>query len=261
METRKDAAFLITEFSMRHMRFDTRHFCDGSAGKLHTSFGYIVKGCDTLTTEHLTLELREGSFFYLPEGIRYRSEWKGSPSIEYYMLHMTFAREEERKFEPSRIEALSGPEMQERISRIEQGLSGGEGDQFGALAALYRLVSEALPHLNPWEEPKSSPALQKAVEYLKENYNRDFSMAELAKYCFLSESRLYHLFDRELKISPLRLRNEIRVNRAVAMLRAKETSVGEILAETGFSSEAYFRKIFKEQTGMTLSEYVRMLRK
>ncbi|MBQ7171111.1 MAG: helix-turn-helix transcriptional regulator [Clostridia bacterium] len=261
METKKDAAFLITEFSVRHMKFDTRHLCDGSAGKLHTSFGYIVKGCDTLTTEHLTLELKEGSFFYLPDGIRYRSEWKGSPSIEYYMLHMTFAKGDDRKFEPAEIAPLSGPETLAVISRIEEGLSGGEGEQFGALSSLYRLVARAFPYLKPWEKPEGSPALKKAVEYLKENYARDFSMAELAGHCFLSESRLYHLFDKELKISPLRLRNEIRVNRAMAMLRTGEVSLREILAETGFSSEAYFRKIFKEQTGMTLSEYVRMLQK
>ncbi len=241
------------------MTFDSQHFCDGSAGKIHTSFGYVVRGSTHITTGNVSLDLAEGSFFFLPEGIRYRSEWVGAPRIEYYMLHMLLTPQEKQKYMPSEIKALSGQETLQIIRRIEAELKAGGVEQFSAVGRLYALCASAIPLLTPWKDHHDNPALSKAIEYIKENFDRDFTMAELAKHCFLSESRLYHLFKDELNTSPLQLRNEIRVNKAVSMIKLGRNNTRDILIETGFSSASYFRKIFKEQTGMSFSEYDKLM--
>ena len=49
----------------------------------------------------------------------------------------------------------------------------------------------------------------------------------------------------------LRFKNQIKVNRAVNMLKYTSASVEEISTELGFANAAYFRKIFKSHTGKT----------
>lgn len=261
MENRENAALLVTELMLRHMTFGAQHFCDGSAGKIHTSFGYVVSGSTHITIDALSLDLREGSFFFLPAGIHYRSEWTGAPKIEYYMLHMTLTQNYLQNYMPAKIEALSGHDTLKTIKDIECGLTADEAGQLAAMERFYRLFSKAFPHLTEWTEHHKNPVISKAVDYIRENIDRDMPMAELARTCFLSESRLYHIFKKELGISPLQLRNELRINQAISMMKGGHSSTEDILIKTGFSSAAYFRKIFKEQTGMTPSEYEKLIKK
>ena len=81
--------------------------------------------------------------------------------------------------------------------------------------------------------------------------------SELAKACYVSESRLYHLFRAEMHKSPIEYKNEMKVLRSIEYLKNGYTSVEEISALLGFRSAAYFRRLFKKITGMTPSEYRR----
>ncbi|MBQ7604526.1 MAG: helix-turn-helix transcriptional regulator [Clostridia bacterium] len=260
MEYRYDANSLITGFSLRHMIFDSRHFCDGSAGKIHNSFGYVVRGTTCITTTDITLELREGSFFFLPEGIRYRSNWNGMPKIEYYMLHMTWSDAEKMQFLPKEIPELSGPETLGILRRMEDLLNfGDERNCFEAMSLLNHLHTLALPYLVRAKKGRDT-VLTRAIAYIKNNLSDDFKMSDLARHCYVSESHLYHLFHDELNSSPLKIRNELRVMKAMTMIKNGETDLHEILAETGFSSASYFRKVFVEQAGMTMQQYRKIVR-
>ena len=257
MERRSEAFLPFSGFTLRHMRFDTSHFCDGSAGVRHPSFGFVIGGRDTLVVEEETIKLGENGFFFLPEGARYRSHWTGDPHIEYVMIHLEAERNGVFERAPAAVPALSVPETGETLARVEKGLSGSEGDKLEAASLLFSLLSGALEALPARSRRPLSPPVEKAVAYLRENYWKEICMRDLAAHCFISESRLYHLFEKELRVTPLNLRNELRVDRAAAMLRRGVRSVNELLAATGFTSESHLRRLFREQTGMTLSDYRR----
>ena len=261
MERRSDLFLPFTGFSLRHMRFDTSHFCDGSAGIRHPSFGYVIGGRDTLVVEEETILLEENGFFFLPEGARYRSHWAGEPRIEYLMIHLEAERSGTFERVPARIPALSTPETGETLFRVEKALSGTDTDKLEAASLLFALLSRALADLPVRPRRALSPPVEKAVSFLRENYYKEICMRDLAAHCFISESRLFHLFEKELHITPLNLRNEMRVDRAAALLRGGVKSVNELLAATGFTSESHLRRLFREQTGMTLSDYRRAFEK
>jgi AraC-like DNA-binding protein len=48
----------------------------------------------------------------------------------------------------------------------------------------------------------------------------------------------------------------IRLNRAAELLRAKTDNITQIAYETGFNSLSWFAKAFKEQYGVTPSQYM-----
>ena len=99
------------------------------------------------------------------------------------------------------------------------------------------------------------PTLQKAIEYITNNWDSKFSVADLAKKCCVSESTLYHLFQKNLGQSPVRFLNSIKINVAIEYLENTNYSVSTVSRLVGFNSENHFRKIFTELTGTTPLKY------
>ena len=93
--------------------------------------------------------------------------------------------------------------------------------------------------------------LQKAIEYITENWNKNFSVSDLAKKCCVSESTLYHLFQKELGQTPIRFQNSVKINVAIEHLENSDYSIATISSLVGFNSENHFRKVFKDITGTT----------
>ena len=97
--------------------------------------------------------------------------------------------------------------------------------------------------------------LQAAVEYLTDNWNKSVSVASLAKKCCVSESTIYHLFQKELGQTPISFLNSIKINIAMDHLENSSYSVATISRLVGFNSENHFRKVFSEFTGTTPMKY------
>ena len=97
--------------------------------------------------------------------------------------------------------------------------------------------------------------LEKAIEYVTDNWSTISSVGEIAKNTCISESGLYHLFQRELGQTPIRFLNSIKVNVAIEYLENRDLSVGEIAELVGYNSEHNFRKAFREFTGTTPLKY------
>ena len=256
MEQKYELSFLIRELSLRHLSFEGTHFCDGASQRRRGGFGFVVKGSDQLRTSGETIHLSEGSFFFLPRQKRYRSEWFGSPVIEYYMLHFTLAGAP-FDFQPGKIEKMCGEKTLLRFRKIEEALRSDSGPR--ALADAASLLADAAECLVPARPCPVHPALEKAEEFLRENLTKDFSVSELASACFLSESRLYHLFREEWGVSPLQLLIEFRVERALELLGEGTDDPARLLSETGFSSFSALKKAFQKKTGVTPAEYRRAL--
>ncbi|MBO7310845.1 MAG: helix-turn-helix transcriptional regulator, partial [Clostridia bacterium] len=93
--------------------------------------------------------------------------------------------------------------------------------------------------------------LQSAIEYITEFWDKDFSVADIAKKCCVSESTLYHLFQRNLGQTPMNFVNSVRINIAIEHLENSKYSISKISELVGFNSENHFRKIFFDFTGTT----------
>ena len=250
----------MTELEVRRSGFDTKYFFDASSGSPNSSFIYIVHGHLTINAGTQKLMLSCGDLFYIPEGIRYTAVWEGRPDIEYYNLNVVSNSYDSSLssggFALQKIDELSKPETFDTIRQIFSLMQTEERvKKIEALGLYYSFYAKALPLLAPAEPEKYSPVLVKAIEYIEQNYTEQFSIADLAAVCFVSESRLHHIFTQKLGTTPIKYRNQLRIERAAHDLRSSSLSIEAISAKHGFNSPTYFRETFKDYSGLSPTEY------
>jgi AraC family transcriptional regulator, arabinose operon regulatory protein len=93
------------------------------------------------------------------------------------------------------------------------------------------------------------PRIQRAVAYLAENPARPFSLETLARHCGLSPSRLSHVFKQQVRTTPRRFSEGLRLDLAEQLLRNTTLNVGEVAAAAGFVDPLYFSRRFARAFG------------
>jgi signal transduction histidine kinase/DNA-binding response OmpR family regulator len=98
--------------------------------------------------------------------------------------------------------------------------------------------------------------VQKAVLIVEKNIdNPDFLVENLCKEMGMSRVYLYKKMLALTDKTPSEFIRFIRLKRAAAMLEKSQMFVNEIAFQVGFNEPKYFRKYFKEEFGVTPSEY------
>ncbi len=99
--------------------------------------------------------------------------------------------------------------------------------------------------------------VRRAVDILASEPDRPFSMAELARRCAISSSRLAHLFSEQIGRSPQQYHEEVRLQRAAQLLRSTVFSIQEIAAHSGYEDPFYFSNRFRKAFGKSPSAFRR----
>lgn len=96
-----------------------------------------------------------------------------------------------------------------------------------------------------------------AINYIEKNYSSpDISNELLAGLCNISEVYLRKLFLKHLKMTPRQYLLEIRLQKAKQLLSEGVLKINAVGEKCGFSSPYHFSRFFKNQTGLTPTEYM-----
>lgn len=98
------------------------------------------------------------------------------------------------------------------------------------------------------------------VTYIHKNFDKDLSIAVLAKVANLSCYHFLRLFKEAMNISPHQYVIKCRIDKAKNYLNKTEWSVLRISLELGFQSQGHFCTIFKRFIGVTPTEYRRVVK-
>lgn len=98
-----------------------------------------------------------------------------------------------------------------------------------------------------------------AQQLLDTEYMVDHSIASLAALCGLSETHFRRLFHKLFGCSPTEYRLQKRLLRAKDLLLSGEYSITEAAQSVGFSDGNYFARMFRRETGMSPTAYVRQM--
>ena len=86
------------------------------------------------------------------------------------------------------------------------------------------------------------------------------SLEDAARHVNMSKEYLARCFRQEMGITLVTYLNRYRVDRAKTLLEKGELNLTEIALETGFSSSAYFSRVFRQEVGMSPSDFQRSVR-
>ena len=93
--------------------------------------------------------------------------------------------------------------------------------------------------------------VQKAIEFIKENYYKDITLIDIAKSAAMSRSYFSAAFKTVTGISPYNFLLITRIEKAQELLKNTNKTVMEIAGECGFLSLTSFNKAFKSLIGVT----------
>jgi len=241
----------VSELSASKHIFHNYHFCRGNSNQRKTRIGIIKKGCGTYIYLNKKLDVTEGDIVFIPENIYCYSEWHGKPEIEVIYV-CCFLHYEQFQYEPQIINCHK--EIGNDLITISNLLAIDYLKELEAYSLFYKLLQKVLPQLVR-SNISYDKTLQTAIEFITDNWNSNFSIGDLAKKCCVSESTLYHLFQKELGQTPIKFQNFIKINVAIEYLEKQNLSIATISHLAGFNSENHFRKVFTDITGTTPLKY------
>jgi len=241
----------VSELSTSKHIFHHYHFCRGNSNRKKTRVGVIIKGNGTYIYLNKKLNVNEGDIVFIPENIYCYSEWHGNPEIEVIYVSC-FMHYEQFRYEPQII--CCDQEIKNDLLEIADLLTTDYIKELEAYSLFYKLLQKVLPCMIQ-SKISYDKTLQTAIAFITDNWNTNFSVGDIAKKCCVSESTLYHLFQKELGQTPIRFQNFIKINVAMECLEKQNYSIATISRLVGFHSENHFRKVFSEITGTTPLKY------
>lgn len=99
--------------------------------------------------------------------------------------------------------------------------------------------------------------VKKVLGYIHVNCNRRISVGELAKLLQMNEQYFCRYFKKITGKTPTEYINEVRIEQAAAHLQQSDRKIIDIAMECGYDNIGYFIRRFREQKGITPSEYRR----
>ena len=116
-------------------------------------------------------------------------------------------------------------------------------------------ISDASRNVESKKQESSLSMVEKAKEYMQENYAKDLSLDDVSKTVNISPYYFSKLFKEEEGRNFIDYLTEIRIDKAKELLMDKNLSMKEICAAVGYSDPNYFSRSFKKNVGVTPTEY------
>ncbi len=93
------------------------------------------------------------------------------------------------------------------------------------------------------------------IEYIKENYNQEITLEEMAVLMNFCPNHFIRIFKEENQKTPFEYIADYRIEKSLQLLSQNKYSVSEIAGMIGFSDSAHFIKVFRKKLGITPGKY------
>ena len=100
-------------------------------------------------------------------------------------------------------------------------------------------------------------AIKNVITFINENYNKNFTTADLAKIAEYSEFHFIRSFKEQTGKTCKEYINAVRLEKAVYFLESTKMPITDISSEAGYNDLSYFIKIFKKKFGISPNRFRR----
>ena len=205
-----------------------------------------------------------GQYLALPEG-----EWhtleieKGHVRLEQLSLHCRMQDRWQRPFLArfrSRVGTLENAAFWHRsltdlafLMKFDRQVGQRRGETL-----VRELLTERLRGEKKWRplNRTGDPRIERVLQRMNEELPSPLlSVEALSREVDLTSTQMRKLFRREMRSSPSRYLQRLRLERATHFLRHSTQSIKQIALESGFSSDNYFHLVFRKAFGFTPIAY------
>lgn len=105
------------------------------------------------------------------------------------------------------------------------------------------------------QENVESPHIEKALQYIHENFSKNINMAMVANQVSINYTWFSEKFKEHTGVNFNEYLKKLRIDEACRLLEKGCYKIYEVAEKSGFSDPKYFTKIFKESTGVSPGEW------
>lgn len=204
----------------------------------------------------------KGTVLFIPKGIVYSGKKCGETPNSYYCIDFeTLPEDSCLRFPLPFIFRVSNYEKIEYYfsNALNDWNNKGTCFHMKCKAAIYNLLVLLLEDFrcDSGHEPKLK-IFSGITEYIGSNFtDPSLNVKRICEVFYISESQLRRIFHKAVAMSPLEYIQNLRLDLAKGMLRSENgfLPIEEIAYSCGFSSLAYFSRLFKETNGVAPSRY------
>lgn len=97
--------------------------------------------------------------------------------------------------------------------------------------------------------------VQQLIRRVEQDFSPDLSVADMADMSGWAPYKLSRMFRKYMHTTPSTFLNQLRVQRAAALLRNTNLDITSVAMEAGFENLSYFFRLFRAELGQTPREY------
>ena len=123
------------------------------------------------------------------------------------------------------------------------------------LMQIWLTFLQAMPPVCIREDSADSQRLKQMMTWIQANFDRRFSLGELAASAHISSKECERCFKRQINALPFDYVMDYRLDRARGLLQSGDLAITEIGLSCGFNSPSYFTSCFRKKYGLTPRQY------
>lgn len=106
-----------------------------------------------------------------------------------------------------------------------------------------------------WSGKKSHKLVQQVKQYVRDHYDEEISLTEIAENLYVNRNYLSQLFKKVTGETFVTYLNKFRIEKAKEKMRERHYLISEISEMVGYQNSTYFSQVFKSITGKSPSEF------
>lgn len=226
---------------------------------------YVLSGEGRLEMDGKTYPIHAKQAFVIPAGVLgyYQASHNNPWHYIWIMFHGTKVSEALQKAGISRKYPIYTPKPDGGIWELENCLDQiltepyAEYACMGRLYEFFHLLGKHASHPLP-PQKQADPAMvyvQTVINYIAEKYPEPIRIQDIADFCGLDRAYLSSLFKQATGRSPKHHLIHVRLSRAKQLLKETDLPIQHISYSIGYSDPLAFSKFFKQETGMSPTEF------
>lgn len=120
---------------------------------------------------------------------------------------------------------------------------------------LTKVNSQIIKIVSNVHKDRSTIIIEKAKDYIVNNYNSQIGYKDVAKELFISSSYFLSLFKQETGTTFVDYLTKLRIDKSKELLVNSPLSITQISYEIGINNPNYFSSIFKKTTGVSAKDF------